>query len=209
MGVEHGKGGRPVAETEVSIINGIEADRFSDQGFAHEEHVTPPADVATCAHATNRHAGRVLDAGQPQGILPGGPLIDGDRGHLAERFMRSHMVVLMAEPVEGTLLGAHVMAGRSCSLFLERAVHSFMASVLLRAAGFDALRCDAELDPPDGEPGESSEANGAPLSVRIAAGSPYCLNAAIQMGLTPSAWVDGKPWQRRMNRLNESVIVSG
>ena len=31
MGVEHGKGDRPIAETEIPIINVIEADRFSDE----------------------------------------------------------------------------------------------------------------------------------------------------------------------------------
>ena len=45
--------------------------------------------------------------------------------------------------------------GRDGGLSLEVFVHAFVAAVLLGRCGLDEIGQDAELDPPDGEPGEA------------------------------------------------------
>ena len=52
-------------------------------------------------------------------------------------------------------------------------------------------------------------AKGAPLSVRITRGSPYCLNACSKTVNALSSWVLSSPSHRMTNLLNRSVIVSG
>ncbi len=89
------------------------------------------------------------------------PAPDTSRGELpvhrrrrlhGQRLVRTLFVVLAAEPVEGPLLGPPVGRRRRRRRFLQRAVHPFMSSVLLRVAGLDALRHDAQLDPPHRQP---------------------------------------------------------
>jgi len=67
-------------------------------------------------------------------------------------------VVLPAEVIELPLLPSTVGCWRAGGLRLHGPVHSFMRSVLLRAAGGDALVNDAELDPPDVELAETVNA---------------------------------------------------
>ena len=76
---------------------------------------------------------------------------------LSERLMRPLLIELGAELIAAALLGRRGGRGRRTgTLGLERAMHALVAAVLLRLAGRDALRCDAELDPPDREPAKSA-----------------------------------------------------
>src|SRR5688572_9676193 len=63
--------------------------------------------------------------------------------------MRPLVVVAAAEDVEGALLGPHRDARRARSLALQRPMEALEAAVLLRLAGPDPVRHDAETDPPD------------------------------------------------------------
>ena len=47
----------------------------------------------------------------------------------------------------------------------------------------------------DVRPWSDVEANGTPLSVRIARGSPYSRKSRSKMGRTPDATVESRPWQ--------------
>src|SRR6266853_3188603 len=71
--------------------------------------------------------------------------------------MRPLLVVLAAEAIEGALLRAQGAPGWLGSGRFERAVHPFMAAVLLRLARLDALRHDAELEQPHRQLTESTE----------------------------------------------------
>jgi hypothetical protein len=61
--------------------------------------------------------------------------------------MRPYVVVVVAEAIEGALLGAE-RRGAEHDLALERQMKPFVLSVLLRLAGLDALMADAEPMPP-------------------------------------------------------------
>lgn len=65
--------------------------------------------------------------------------------------MWSFGVVFGDEVIELGLLLKEVLACRLCRLLFESEVHAFMAAVLLRIAGFDALDLDAKPQPPDRE----------------------------------------------------------
>lgn len=79
-----------------------------------------------------------------------------------------------------------------------------MPSVLLWLTRLDALRNDAEVDPPDGQgvrPPAPVEAKGGPLSLRMADGRPNSRNADSKMGLTEASSGDSTISQRSRYRL--------
>lgn len=57
--------------------------------------------------------------------------------------MRPHLVVLLLESVHLALLRPSVGGRALGQVLLQRAVHAFVAAVLLRMAGLDPLRNDA------------------------------------------------------------------
>jgi len=65
--------------------------------------------------------------------------------------MGPDMIELLAERVTAVLLPVHVQFPRTCSLGLERSMHSFMDAVLLGPSGLDTKMTDAELDPELGQ----------------------------------------------------------
>lgn len=74
-----------------------------------------------------------------------------------QALMGALVVVYVQERIKALLLLQEVERG----LLLEGQVHAFMAAVLLRASGLDALDADTEAQPPDGEPAESEQGMGA------------------------------------------------
>lgn len=74
--------------------------------------------------------------------------------------MWTFVVVLVPKAIEADLLGLERAAGRARGLGLERAMHPFMASVLIRGRRFDQLGEDTEPNPPDRQRGEAAEGGG-------------------------------------------------
>src|SRR3954453_4062911 len=74
-----------------------------------------------------------------------------------ERLVRTLIVKAFNEIIELGLLLQEVLAGRLGGLQLERQMHAFVAAVLLRVAGLDALDLDAKAEPPNRELGEIQE----------------------------------------------------
>src|SRR6266849_1973006 len=66
--------------------------------------------------------------------------------------MRPFVIELVTEVIEALLLMGQGGGRRIRGFGLERLVHPLMAAVLLGLARLDALRPDAQLDPPDPEP---------------------------------------------------------
>lgn len=69
----------------------------------------------------------------------------------AQRLMRAFIIVNINETVEAGLLLQDVHARRPGGFLLQGQMHTFMAAVLLRIAGRDALEANAETQPPDRE----------------------------------------------------------
>jgi len=69
------------------------------------------------------------------------------RWPLAERFVRTLLVVVPAEGVEARLLFDRIRSRRARSLRLERAMHALVAAVLLRGGRMDKVRLDPERAP--------------------------------------------------------------
>jgi hypothetical protein len=71
---------------------------------------------------------------------------------LAQGFVRTLMVKLRTEVIEAALLGGERSRRWLRGFCLERFVHTFMPSVLLRFTRHDPHRRDAQLDPPHRQP---------------------------------------------------------
>ena len=74
-----------------------------------------------------------------------------------ERLVRSEGVVLRAPGVEAPLRGAAGRAGWAGGVPLERAMHPFVAAVLLRGRRPDEIGKDPQSDPPDRQRGQPAE----------------------------------------------------
>lgn len=63
----------------------------------------------------------------------------------AEGLMRTKVIELVLEEVEGALLSGEISFGGSGGCLLECSVHPFVSGILLRTTGVDTFRSDAEL----------------------------------------------------------------
>src|SRR6185437_609829 len=77
-----------------------------------------------------------------------------------KRLVRPLVVVAGDEVIELGLLLKEVFAGGLGGLELQGQMHAFVAPILLRVAGLDALDLDAEAEPPDRELGEIEQGVG-------------------------------------------------
>jgi hypothetical protein len=79
---------------------------------------------------------------------------------LVESLVWAHVVILMSEMVEHTLLGIDVNLWRPCGLDLECKMHTLVSAILFRVSGSNALRTYTKFDPPDGQSREACKAIG-------------------------------------------------
>jgi hypothetical protein len=116
----------------------------------------------------------------------------------AQRLVRTLFVILPAEAVERSLLcppiGScfSVRCMRSCRPFCSGCPASIRSGTIPSFIHHTASR---------ESPATACEANGAPLSVRIACGMPYSRNAASKMARVRGVSVFSTAWQRSRNRL--------
>src|SRR5687768_11030800 len=75
--------------------------------------------------------------------------------------MRALLVEALDERIEAGLLLQEVASGRLGGLLLEGEVHAFMAAILLRMAGLDALDRNPQAQPPHRELAEAEDGVGA------------------------------------------------
>jgi hypothetical protein len=74
--------------------------------------------------------------------------------------MRPLVVVALDEAIELGLLLKKVLRSRPGRFLLQREVHAFVATVLLRVAGLDALKADPQAQPPHRELARAEEGAG-------------------------------------------------
>ena len=70
---------------------------------------------------------------------------------LVQRLVRTVVIVLVPEVIEGGLLAACIGVWRTGGVLLERPMEPFQAAILLRMRWGNALRRDAQPDPVDGQ----------------------------------------------------------
>src|SRR5438270_14073380 len=105
--------------------------------------------------------------------------------------MRAHVVELVSEDLEASLLRAQVRLGIFVNPVLKRAVHPFVSAILLGLAWLDPDRSDPQLDPPAREVCQSSQraraAEGRPVVAdqlaRHATLAEHLLDAAVRSRL--------------------------
>ena len=108
--------------------------------------------------------------------------------------MRTELVVLAPEVVEGPLVSTQGAARRHGGVELEREVHALMAAVLLGFPGsirswrMPSLSHQAESSD---NPAGALEATGEPLSLRMASGRPNCSKTSERTRRTPAVRVLG------------------
>ena len=93
----------------------------------------------------------------------------------------------------------------------QAAVETFVFAVGLRVQRTAAAGADAQSDKPCGQAGQSAlcaVAPGAPLSVLILSGSPYCLNASVNAACTPSLCSFARARRMRLQRLMTFNILA-
>src|SRR6202011_5762184 len=131
---------------------------FADQRSAEENLLARPFDLAVPAHPAwlvVRGIDRIL---KTRRIAQQRCRVTLLRRGLTQGFMRALAIELLAKTLEARLLLRQVGGRRSGGFGPQRLVHPLMASVLLRLARLDALRRDAELDPPYPEPTQPTRA---------------------------------------------------
>ena len=125
-----------------------QANGLTSQGLAEIDSVPFPLDLSIGTHFADCHSDLVLRYADSTRIGPKRRSVMTGRRLLFQRLVWPLLVVSPAKGVKGTLLDVPVRSRRSGRLRLQRPMQSLKSSVLLRVAGFDPLRYDAQLDPP-------------------------------------------------------------
>ena len=122
-----------------------------------------------------------------------------------QSLMRALVVVLVDEVLEFGLLLEQIGRGWLGGGLFEGQMHPFMATVLFRVAGLDALDLDAQAQPPHRRRLRLYRAfglaKGTPLSERMRPGSPYSLNSLSKTVKAYCSWVLSRPSQQIRKRV--------
>src|SRR5271170_1163867 len=146
-------------ELRIAVPGFFQSYNLSYKCFADKDQLALPPDLAIAAHPAQVDPGRIAGILQPRRIAPQRGRVVLRRRSLAQRLMRPLLVELGAELIEAPLLRRRTGGGRVGALGLERAMHPFMPSVLLRLARLDPLGHNPELDPPYRQPAQAAGAH--------------------------------------------------
>src|SRR5512135_1005111 len=138
--IDAGKADRAVPDVVAASLGRPQADGLADEGFAEEDEVALPFDLAVGADPADRNIAAVLGLAQAAVPAPRRAAIAADRRPLPEGLVRAVVIVAVPEGVEAFDLGFQRAGRRARRLLLERQVHALMTAVLLGLAGRDALR---------------------------------------------------------------------
>src|SRR5262245_25288093 len=175
------------------IIDRLEPDEFTAQQSGHIPFTTQPIHVAAGVDAFDHVIVGIGELRQACRIGPRRCLIVHRRCLIAaQRLMRSLVVVKATKAIEGTLLLLQI--GLDGAAAFERSVQAFMAPILLWTPRMDALRNDAQLDPPQRQLGQTAQPTGPKrfavvgangLGQSIMAKRPLAIGAGLTIGGTP------------------------
>ena len=195
------------------LVHFLEPDRLANQGFTQEQPTALPFDLSIGAHPAHLIAARVLDLWEPPRERSRRGRVAVRRGLHGQGFMGTVVIVFLSKLHEGLLLPTPGPARRLGRGLLEGPVQAFMPPILLGVPGLNPFRPDPQPNPPHRQlrqpPPSPTEANGGPLSLRIACGSPYSRNAATKTGCTSAYVAPRRLWHRSKYRLARSESVNG
>src|SRR6516165_3128616 len=145
-----------IAHQPVARVGLDHANRFADQRLADKDPLAGPFDLAVAAHPTDRDVAVIARILESLRVRPRRRPVGRSRCLLSQRFVRSLVVVERAERVEALLLRRHAVGWRCRGLLLEGAMNPLVTAILLRLAGNNPLRPDAELEPPHRQPRQAA-----------------------------------------------------
>src|SRR6185503_19157869 len=149
----------PHEQIPEAVVDGLEADPFPAQHPGYIPVTPATGDVAVWQHTPEQIVLGIGELGHYFRIRPWGVLIVHRRGLITPKgLVRALVVVDVKIALEGALLLLEV--GLNTTAALKGAVQSLMPRILLRTSGLDTLRNDAQLDPPQREPGKTAQATG-------------------------------------------------
>lgn len=155
-------------------------------------------DLALMMHAAHQHRRRVFRLGHPRWICPRRWLVQHRRSFLNASC--GCCWLYSSRKLSKARCCARRWAAAGCAVFcFSVRWHALVPTVLFRMSGLNSLRHDAQFHPPHRQPRQSAhrrEANGAPLSMRIAASIPYSRNAASKIARIRTVSVFSTAWQR-------------
>jgi hypothetical protein len=143
------------------IVNVLKATIFADADVGNVDPLMVPTDATIGADVASLEAVRVLERWKFRRHLPRGGVIAGGGCVQVERLMRTLMVKLVAEVVDLLLLCAKGSARRAGGFGFEGAMPALVAAVLVRFAGLDDRREDAQAHPPRGPLGQPGQGVGS------------------------------------------------
>ena len=113
---------------------------------ADKEEFAFPLDFSVRAHATYLEVLGIFRLAQIPVVAAWRWQVVVDRRCLVQALMRTFGIVDRLKVIEGPLLSSAAASGWRRRILVKRQVKAFMASILLRLPGRDALRRDAGLD---------------------------------------------------------------
>jgi hypothetical protein len=116
-----------------AVVGLLHSDPLVRQRAAQEPELAVQVERARALDEVDLEVVRVLGIGNVRRICTRRRLPSRSRRRLIERFVRTLVVVDGAEAVEATLLSVAIASRRLAGLGLERAVESFVGTVLLGA----------------------------------------------------------------------------
>ena len=122
--IDAGKPDRAVPDVVAASLGRPQADRFADQGFAEEDEVASPFDLAVGADAADRNIASISGLTQPTVPAPRRATIGGDRRPLAEGLVRAIVVVAVLEGLQAFDLGFQRAGGLAVSCLSVRCKRS-------------------------------------------------------------------------------------
>ena len=186
---------------------------FPDQSFTHKHMLVLPGKIASLPHAPHLQSAAVFRFRHARRIRTRRSRVHRARSFHIQRFVRTLLIVLAAKTIKSPLLCCARLAagGEAVSCFSVRCIRSCRpfcsgCPAAIRSGTIPSfIHHTARRE----SPATARDANGAPLSVRIARGRPHSRNADSKIARTRSPSVFSTRWQRNRYRLQASVIVSG
>jgi hypothetical protein len=190
------------------FIHLLEAEILERKHLADEDTILVPADVAARVHTPGLKASGIAERCESPGEHDRAALVEACRRRVVDSFVRSFMVEDLSEAIELLLLQPEGQGWRLRRIFLQRAVHSLMTSVLLRSAWLDPFVHYAQLRPAERQFGQSEQAVASER--RAVVGPDPCRHAVfVHRGLTDRDYLAQVHAQDRLAAYEVATVCVG